>query len=1049
MTRSTPTIHDNTLLLYEEEQAISIVVGSVQWFSWVGKETSTTFSFHSLQGSYTARKERVGNRRGGWYWKAYRKSGGTLYRAYLGKPEDLTVERLGEIARTLATRMQGQAAMPQEETVAGPRPPHQNHSNTTVTPLLSTKLHPPRLPALLVTRERLLTLLDGGQKLILVQAPAGFGKTTLVTQWVAHRESQAASFVSAGRHPSPPVWLSLDRGDNDPIRFWSSLMTACQILDAHLGQRALAHLSQISRPSFSSSSLETALTFLLNDLERSGSPGVVILEDYHLIEHPRIHETMTFFIEHLPSCLQVVLLTRSTPPLPLVRWRARGDLLEVQNSRLRFDASETATFLQQVMPQAQVPEALHRLSTHLEGWAAGLRLLVLSVESHMTEQTIEGALTHLPRGTASHAHRSIQEYFVSEILAAQPESLQRFLLQTSILSRLTGSLCDAVTGRQDSAEWLILVERSGFFLEALDSTWYRYHSIFASTMRTEATRRLGEEALRSLQALASRWYEEHFLPVEAIDAALAAQEFERAVHLIERLNEAASFSEHHTMLGWLKQLPDPLLRVHPTLCFCSAQAQLFLEDDSASKNGRGRIEELLQMAEEGWSQQGEWEKNVAQGAAYARLALQFPLLKDTAPGGHGQRHQTEWADWRCYCLMTLGMEARLSGSFDQAYRFLLEAYPLSLNSSDRMLLSLIKGLLGEVCIELGELHQAASYFQQTLAQPKAQDEGAEALLHANSVWGLIRLSYEWNKVDQAEDLAHEASLYRFRDHVSSWEEETHMKLELARLLVLRAKGSVAEVQAALSALLVRLGSLPNTFSLICEVRAWQARWQIRDGDLAAAERTLGTLARSEKELSLLQRETIRLLHARILLARGETKAALPAFLRLLSDAVARKHLIRVLEIQLLTALAYAVDNQRQEARHQLMLVLSQARHEGFVRFFLDEGEPMSTLLRQVVPTLTEIPLRSYAQSLLSALACPPPPHTKGLNRTEGLLLEPLSVQEQRVLTLLVAGHSNPEIAETLIVSVNTVKAHVKHLYRKLGVTNRMEAGEVARREQLI
>src|SRR5258708_24063228 len=273
--------------------------------------------------------------------------------------------------------------------------------------------------------------------------------------------------------------------------------------------------------------------------------------------------------------------------------------------------------------------------------------------------------------------------------------------------------------------------------------------------------------------------------------------------------------------------------------------------------------------------------------------------------------------------MTIGMEARLSGCFDQAYRFLLEAYPLSLNSSDRMLLSLIKGLLGEVCIELGELHQAASYFQQTLAQPKAQDEGAEALLRANAVWGLMRLSYEWNKVDQAEDLAHEASLYRFRDHVSSWEEETHMKLELASLRVLRAKGSVAEVQAALSALLVRLGSLPNTFSLICEVRAWQARWQIRDGDLAAAERTLGTLARSEKELSLLQRETIRLLHARILLARGETTPALPAFLRLLSDAVARKHLIRALAIQLHPALSYAVDNHTHQAHHHPSMLLPQ------------------------------------------------------------------------------------------------------------------------------
>jgi len=647
------------------------------------------------------------------------------------------------------------------------------------------------------------------------------------------------------------------------------------------------------------------------------------------------------------------------------------------------------------------------------------------------------------------------------VLNAQPEPLQLFLLQTCVLSRLSGSLCDAVTGRQDSTEWLELVERSGFFLEALDSTgaWYRYHALFADVMRVEAARRLRDEVLRGLSARASRWYEDHAMPVEAIEAALSAQEIERAACLIERLNERAYFSEYHTMRRWLEQLPEPVLRAHPMLCFLFALARFFSEDTKGSFWRIEPVENLLQMAEKGWRKQEDLSLVgilyafratftivhgfVAPAVIYARQALQL-----LPPYEHSDRQPGEWTEWRCGCLIALGMEAMQAGSFGIAHQHLLEAYILSLNNEDRVFTRVIGRLLADVCIELGELHQAASYYQQMLAEVPWPDERGEGIFRVQSACGLIRLSYEWNQLDQAEQQAREVSSYRYRGDFPYGEEDSRMKVELLRLLLLHVRGEMAEVQAALSALFVRLQATPHTLPLIPDALLWQARLQISDGDLVAAERTLGMLARSEKELSPLQQQTLCLLQVRLHLAQGEAEAALPLLEQLLASAQQRKHIIRVLEIQALIALAYAALKQGHEARQQLYEVLLQARSEGFLRLFLDEGELLAALLRSLLPSLTEKPLRAFAQRILHAFTTSFPTSAASRNGEASLLLEPLSAQEQRVLTLLVAGRSNPEIAETLIVSVNTVKGHVKNLYRKLNVTNRIEAAEAARRFQL-
>ncbi|GCE10701.1 LuxR C-terminal-related transcriptional regulator [Tengunoibacter tsumagoiensis] len=1049
MAHTTPTIRDAVLHFYENEQEISISVGSARWFAWLQEETTLLFSFHSLDGSYTARKEHAGNHRGGYYWKAYLKRQGRLSRAYLGKSEDLTLDRLNEVAMMLAKRPLSR------------QPPQMAYPQPAATPLLQSKLHPPRLPVQLVERIPLLELLDKGrrQKLTLVQAPAGFGKTTLVAQWIARSEAQAA----IQRKPWLVAWLSLDSGDNDPIRFWSSLIAAIPALYGHIGQVALAQLSQQSQSPFAPAQLEAALASLLNDLTGSVPEGVLVLEDYHLIEHERIHKTLTFFIEHLPADFHIVMLTRSTPPLPLVRWRARGDLQEIHPNQLSFSLEETTVFLQQHIPTPFSEEAARKLHIYLEGWAAGLRLFVLNSQSQRASQMIEEAFG-LPHIGLVHntSRRSIQEFFISEVLAAQPESLQLFLLQTSLFSRLTASLCDAVMGRQDSAEWLERVERSGIFLEALESAdgWYRYHALFAEAMRTEAIRRLGAEALRYLAAQASRWYEEHALLSEAIETALSAQEFERASLLIERLNEHAYFTEYHTMCRWLDQIPKSLLPSHPTLCFLFAQARIFSADSPGPIWRIEPAEELLQMAEEGWRAQGELLQIgvlsafratftivhgfIAPAVAYAHQALQL-LPSASAEQVYHQR-PVEWIEWHCGCLLTLGMEAMQTGAFHTARQYLREGYTFSLHVKDRVFTRVIGRLLGDVYFEMGELHQANSYYQQTQAEPPWLDQTGEAIFLTQLACGFIRLAYEWNDLEKAEQLAYEASLHHYEGTFPAGEEAGYTQLELLRLLLLRARGKKTEEDNALTALLTHLQAAPHTLLLIPDVLIWQTRAQIRDGDLLAAKRTLNTLTGYEKDLSATQQQAMQLLSARLLMAQGEAAAALPLLKQLFTHAQEEQHLVSALEIQVLIALASADLKQSQESYQQLASALSQARREGFLRLFLDEGEPLAILLRKLIPSLTEKPLRAYAQSILHAHA-----HSFSFRASnpDSPLLELLSAQELRVLTLLVAGHSNPEIAEELIISINTVKGHIKNIYRKLDVNNRVEAGEVARRLKLL
>jgi LuxR family maltose regulon positive regulatory protein len=1020
-------------------------------------DDSSSFAFQGKHGRLTLRKE--SRRHGEGYWYAYRSQDRRTRKKYLGRTPSLSIARLEDIAEALHADPRASTdehSQMKEETIpelqmlvsgekrgaalqgrlpdavtpspAGPHPP-----------MLVPKLQLPRLPACLVPRERLLRRLDTGLegKLTLLSAPAGFGKTTLVSQWVADQRKQ---------EPHPPVaWLSLDPADNDPVRFWRYVIVACQALQAEREQSTPALPRTGS--SFASSPLQPMLRAFLNALASLPHRGMLILEDYQVISEPEIHESLTFVLEHLPATLHLVILSRVDPPLPLARWRARGELCELHADDLRFSPEETASFLRPALPTVLSPEDIRRLDRRLEGWVTGLRLVTLALQGRTTKPEVEQSLSAFSGG-----HRHLLEFFVTEVLSAQPEALQVFLLQTSMLSRLSGSLCDAVTGRNESRHLLETVEHAGLFLQGLDGSgqWYRYHPLFAEAMRTEARQRFGAEALRSWYSRASVWHEQQGMLSEAVEMALHAREFARVATLLEQsLKPHYAYdkvNEYHTLRRWIGSLPEDVLGQHPRLCVQVALLLLFSWGGRADcrPSTLAQIEQLLHLAEGAWQAEDD---HFAQASLLAIRALINGEQGNLAQASRLAREalaclaESE-VQWRGCCCRLIGTEELLAGRVRAAREHLQEAWAFFHRAGNRQGGRATVLTLAEAYLLQGELRQAAELYRVVLTTA-----GEDLFDTGQAQLGLAQLSYEWNALEEAWQEAQESLDLGTR----IGEETLQVQAALVLATIEQARGEITAAGQRLRMLFARLsvGATPHLPLLQRRIEAVQARLALAAGDLATAERWSTTSALHGESLPRLHQEQEDFIVARLLIAQGKAAEALGLLEGWQVEAHEMGRTRSEVESLVLMARAAFAQQRLLQASSRLRAALSLAQTEGYQRLFLDEGEEMLALLRAALPTIRKDRCEPYVRMLLRASAQHHLEQGAASASVPAPPLSPLSPQEQRVLRLLVAGYSNPEIAEALVVSINTVKTQVRSIYQKLNVQSRREARAALHSQQVL
>lgn len=882
------------------------------------------------------------------------------------------------------------------------------------TPLLATKLYipPPRPKAVL--RSHLIQRLDEGlhTKLTLISAPAGFGKTTLVSEWV----------TGCGQ---PVAWLSLDEADNDPARFLTYLIAALQTFAAAIGKGVLGML-QVPQPP----PAEAILTSLLNEIAALPDKFSLVLDDYHVIEAQPVDAALTFLLEHLPPQMHLVIATREDPQLPLARFRASGQLTELRAADLRFTPAEAAEFLTQVMGLPLSAEDVAALEARTEGWIAGLQLAAISMQGHPDTAHFIKSFTG--------SHHFVMDYLVEEVLRQQPEGIQSFLLHTSILNRLCGPLCDAVllTPSPSGQETLEHLERTNLFLIPLDNErrWYRYHHLFADLLRqrlhqSASTTDEAESRVNELHIRASQWYEDNDLKLEAFQHAAAANDIERA----ERLIEGEGIPRHFrgavvAILDWLESLPKAVLDARPSLWWRYASLLLI--------NGHTTgVEEKLQAAEAALQglEADHQTRNLTGRIAAARavlaltryqvetmLAQSHRALEYLSPQSLSTRANATWVQGTAYFF---------AGDRVTAQRVLTEAISLSQACGDIFTLMLATIGLGLVQEVENQLTLAAETYRRVL-----QVAGDQPLQIINEVHlGLARILYEWNDLEAAQQHA-EQGLHLARQYDRVIDRFIIAEVFLARLKL--AHGDVAGAAARL-AQTEQSARQPNFAHRLPEVAAAQVLTLLRQDKLAAAAQLAQTYA-------------LPLSQARVHLAQGDAPAALAKLEPVRQQMEAKGWHDEQLKVMVLQALALQADGAKNEAIQVLSDALALAEPGGFIRLFVDEGKPMQLLIADFRLWIEKQSrgqghsLTSYADSLLAAFAQSATMPQSKINNQKSSLVEPLSQRELEVLQLIAQGLSNAEISEQLCLALSTVKGHTQKIFEKLDVQRRTEAVARAR-----
>jgi len=1040
-----------------------------QWFGqgdeqafacWLDEQSA--FSFIGRAGRLSVRKEGRGSSKG--YWYAFRKQDQRIRKGYLGPSAQVTFARLEEQAKSLAS---SQPSPPPDRDLTTP-------SSRLPIPLLATRLAPPRLPLWLVERTRLLRDLDAiyTHPLTLVSASAGSGKTTLLSAWVAASKPQTSGAKPAQAQLAV-AWLSLDTLDNDPMRFWASCIASLQSSLPRLGVEALALLHAREAPP-----LSTILVALLNEIMQLDREVILILDDFHFISEQAIHEGLLFALDHLPANLHLVLATRTDPLLPLSRLRARGQLLEIRSSDLRFTQEESTTLLLLQMGLPLSHEDVTTLHSRTEGWIAGLHLAALSLRK---QQDLSGWVSDF-----AGSHRYLLDYIQQDVLAHLPVPLQHFLLQTSLVSRMNAALCQAITAGpslQASQQMLEEAEQANLFVVPLDEQrqWYRYHDLFREALRTQL-HTSQPELVPLLYRRAARWYEKQGEWREAITHALAAPDHFLAASLMEQAAPHFWLSgEARTIQNWVLSLPDSVLRAHTRLALNAAlrflnSVHISTETVHASMAAQvqrtiARMEALLR------GQEAHLLSEAEVALIERRLCLLRALIEVRAILGRGDKERLrrlaselealpsdDEVSWK---LIPLSFAFWLALSLQQSSALLVkrlsEALQWVSEAGDHLITFRVMTWLATAYLEAGELHLAHRECLSALSLLEQISGGTPVAGYL--LFTLFNVYYAWNRLDEASDVLH-----RLLRIAQDWQQvELLVIAERSTARRALARGGLGIAQEALqrAEALFEQEEFVNNVRWVVDtrVRMWLAQDNLADAGTWVAQTTL-----SPETWDPLRKWEVLLL-ARVALAQQKPARAVETLERFNWHQDQPADIEKTLEWMALYVAALFQAGKAERAQTVAARLLAMTEPEDYIRVYLDAGPPM----KQVLKMLLEAPLErdastgtistSYVLRLLAAFeqeessltrgsevpltathkALPNPPQ----NAARRGLIEPLSRQEQQVLRLLVGGSTYAEMAEALIVSPNTIKTQVSSIYRKLGVGRRAEAIAMTQRLHLL
>jgi LuxR family maltose regulon positive regulatory protein len=882
-------------------------------------------------------------------------------------------------------------------------------------PLLSTKLFVPRVRKDLVSRQRLVARINQGmgRKVTLISAPAGFGKTTLLSEWVQQLENPAA-------------WLSLDADDNDSRRFWAYCIAALQTVQPHLGEGALEVLQARQEPD-----VETLLANLINEMAQAPHELVLILDDLHMIAERRLHDEITFLVDNLPPTLHLVAATRADPPWPLARLRARGDMNEIRSQDLRFTVAEAAAFLNEVMELDLSSDDVATLGQRTEGWIVGLQMAALSMQGRADASRFVAAFG----GT----HRFILDYLLEEVLERQPPDLQRFLLETSILDRLTGPLCDAVREAGDGQDMLEQLEAANLFVVPLDDErrWYRYHHLFSDLLRSRLLEaRPGDLPLLHLRA--SQWFEDQGLVVAALGHALDSGDIQRVTKLATGNALAVmGHGELSALTRWFDALPEGL-RCQPWLAVSHAWVLAYAGQ-------LARVEALLRDAADGLRQLKDQDgaKHIAghMNAIRAYLAGLRGRMSRAAQLCRRALDQLPVEDLmaRAFVISLHGSVLRWSGDLTEAARISNEAITMRQERGEHLFAADAFCDLAALQQMQGQLHAAHDTCQGALhsAEERSRSGESRASVADFAHTRLSAVLREWNDVAAAVKQARQGVTL-----AEQWGWADSLVFGYGYLAVaLQASG---DADGALQA--IRDGKrIASTLSpwLAAQMAAREAELQVAQGNLAAAVRWAEESELQPDDPFAFVDASSYLTLARVLLSQGEQQSdakligqALDLLERLLRLSESAGAMGRVVEILVAKALALQALGDTNPALSALERALLLAEPEGYVRTFIDQGAAIAPLLHAAHRRGIAV---DYMRQLLEAL----PGDTAGKPAREiaptSALVDPLSEREQQILRLLTSHLSSTEMAEQLYLSVHTVRTHIKSIYSKLGVHSRHDA----------